>query len=151
MGAWCAQVWTPQEIMALQIEKITDTPSFCFLWSGSGVSLQWGRACLRKWGYRWCEDISWIKSNRTTGKNINFLPDSVVTPTTEHCLVGIKVRALLTRDWYRKTGTSAGTGVSHTLLRAVPLTSGSPPGRCNWCGQQLVLAGACLPPRLGVC
>uniref|UniRef100_A0A7S0NXZ0 Uncharacterized protein n=1 Tax=Calcidiscus leptoporus TaxID=127549 RepID=A0A7S0NXZ0_9EUKA len=84
------EVWTPQEIMALQIEKITDTPSFCFLWSGSGVSLQWGRACLRKWGYRRCEDISWIKSNRETGKNINFLPDSVVTPTTEHCLVGIK-------------------------------------------------------------
>ena len=81
--------------MALQIEKITDTPSFCFLWSGSGVSLQWGRACLRKWGYRRCEDISWIKSNRETGKNINFLPDSVVTPTTEHCLVGIKVRRSL--------------------------------------------------------
>jgi len=84
------EVWTPQEIMALQIEKIVDTPSFVFLWSGSGVSLQWGRACLRKWGYRRCEDICWIKSNRESGRNTQYLPDSVVTPTTEHCLVGIK-------------------------------------------------------------
>jgi len=54
------------------------------------VSLQWGRACLRKWGYRRCEDISWIKSNRDTGRNFHWLPDSVITATTEHCLVGIK-------------------------------------------------------------
>ena len=138
------EVWTPQEIMNLRIDLIGDTPSFCFLWSGSGVSLQWGRACLRKWGYRRCEDISWIKvpravhacrmparrprvlgaahralsqgdsllvrccspiavcsadvwsecampqSNRETGRNFHWLPDSVITATTEHCLVGIK-------------------------------------------------------------
>ncbi|KAL1507424.1 hypothetical protein AB1Y20_015998 [Prymnesium parvum] len=84
------EVWTPQEIMNLRIDAISDTPSFCFLWSGSGVSLQWGRACLRKWGFRRCEDISWIKSNRETGRNHHWLPDSVLTVTTEHCLVGIK-------------------------------------------------------------
>ena len=83
-------VWTPPEIMNLQIDRIGDTPSFVFLWSGSGVSLQWGRACLKKWGYRRCEDICWIKSNRDTGRNFHWLPDSVVTATTEHCLVGIK-------------------------------------------------------------
>jgi len=84
------EVWTPQEIMNLRIDAIADTPSFCFLWSGSGVSLQWGRACLRKWGFRRCEDISWIKSNRETGRNHHWLPNSVLTATTEHCLVGIK-------------------------------------------------------------
>ena len=90
------EVWKPEEIMNLRIDAIADTPSFCFLWSGSGVSLQWGRACLRKWGFRRCEDISWIKSNRDTvgadgkGRNFHWLPDSVITATTEHCLVGIK-------------------------------------------------------------
>jgi hypothetical protein len=52
--------------------------------------IRWGRACLRKWGYRRCEDICWIKSNRTSGRNFHWLPDSVVTATSEHCLVGIK-------------------------------------------------------------
>ena len=90
------EVWTPQEIMGLRVDLICDTPSFCFLWAGAGVSLQWGRACLRKWGFRRCEDICWIKSNRETvgpdgqGRNFHWLPDSVVTTTTEHCLVGIK-------------------------------------------------------------
>ena len=84
------EIWTPQEIMNLRIETVGETPSFCFLWAGSGASLQWGRACLRKWGYRRCEDICWIKSNRESGRNIHYLPDSVVTPTTEHCLMGIK-------------------------------------------------------------
>ncbi len=84
------EVWTPQEIMALEIDKIVDTPSFCFLWAGAGVSLQWGRACLKKWGFRRCEDISWIKSNRETGKNTSYLPNSVLMTTTEHCLMGIK-------------------------------------------------------------
>jgi len=95
-GADALEVWKPEEILNLRIDAIADTPSFCFLWSGSGVSLQWGRACLRKWGFRRCEDISWIKSNRDTagadgkGRNYHWLPDSVITATTEHCLVGIK-------------------------------------------------------------
>ena len=84
------EVWTPQEILDLRIDAIADTPCFVFLWSGSGVSLQWGRAALRKWGFRRCEDICWIKSNRETGRNCSWLPDSVVASTTEHCLVGIK-------------------------------------------------------------
>ncbi|KAL3917641.1 MAG: hypothetical protein SGPRY_006326, partial [Prymnesium sp.] len=103
-------VWTPQEIMNLRIDAIADTPSFCFLWSGSGVSLQWGRACLRKWGFRRCEDISWIKSNRNTARNHHWLPDSVLTVTTEHCLMGIKgtVREPLT------------TSALHVLLLLLP-------------------------------
>ena len=56
----------------MRIDALGETPSFVFLWSGSGVSLQWGRACLRKWGYRRCEDICWIKSNRETGRNYHW-------------------------------------------------------------------------------
>ena len=41
-------------------------------------------------GFRRCEDISWIKSNRETGRNHHWLPNSVLTATTEHCLVGIR-------------------------------------------------------------
>ena len=48
------------------------------------------RGSLRKWGFRRCEDISWIKSNRETGRNHHWLPNSVLTATTEHCLVGIR-------------------------------------------------------------
>ena len=72
-------VWTPQEILDLRIDAIADTPCFVFLWSGSGVSLDWGRAALRKWGFRRCEDITWIKSNREGGRNFHWLPDSVIT------------------------------------------------------------------------
>ena len=35
--------------MALRIEAITETPSFCFLWCGAGQGLEWGRHCLKKW------------------------------------------------------------------------------------------------------
>ena len=84
------EVWTPQEIMNLRVEAIAETPSFCFLWCGSGAGLTWGRACLRKWGFRRCEDICWIKSNRESGRNHHWLPNSVVASTSEHCLVGIK-------------------------------------------------------------
>ena len=68
------EVWTPQEIMNLRIDAITDTPSFCFLWCGAGVGLTWGRAMLRKWGFRRCEDICWIKSNRESGRTTTTSP-----------------------------------------------------------------------------
>jgi N6-adenosine-specific RNA methylase IME4 len=84
------EVWTPQDIMDLRLDLVGENPSFVFLWAGSGASLQWGRACLKQWGYRRCEDICWVKSNRETGRNHHWLPDSVVASTTEHCLVGIK-------------------------------------------------------------
>ena len=38
-------------------------PSFVFLWVGAGEGLEEGRATLRAWGYRRCEDICWIKTN----------------------------------------------------------------------------------------
>ncbi|XP_022753166.1 methyltransferase-like protein 1 isoform X2 [Durio zibethinus] len=59
------EYWTFEEIMNLKIEAIADTPSFIFLWVGDGVGLEQGRQCLKKWGFRRCEDICWVKTNKT--------------------------------------------------------------------------------------
>ncbi|KAG8091771.1 hypothetical protein GUJ93_ZPchr0012g21049 [Zizania palustris] len=113
--------WTPEDIMNLKIEKaIADTPSFIFLWVGDGAGLEQGRQCLKKWGFRRCEDICWIKTNKknaTPGlrhdSNTLFQHSKVVSCTIfsmphvislllvfslsihsfflqEHCLMGIK-------------------------------------------------------------
>ena len=84
------EVWSPQDIAKLQIDAISESPSFVFLWCGTGISLEWGRHFLQKWGYRRCEDICWIKSNRESRRNLQYLHDGVLSPSTEHCLVGIK-------------------------------------------------------------
>lgn len=49
--------------MALEIEEIAAPRSFVFLWCGSSDGLDYGRQCLKKWGFRRCEDICWIKTN----------------------------------------------------------------------------------------
>jgi hypothetical protein len=46
------------------IQAIADTPSFVFLWVGDGVGLEQGRQCLKKWGFRRCEDVCWVKTNK---------------------------------------------------------------------------------------
>ncbi|XP_040975466.1 N6-adenosine-methyltransferase non-catalytic subunit isoform X1 [Aquila chrysaetos chrysaetos] len=47
--------------------------------------------CLRKWGYRRCEDICWIKTNKNNpGKTKTLDPKAVFQRTKEHCLMGIK-------------------------------------------------------------
>ncbi|KAJ6971309.1 hypothetical protein NC653_035546 [Populus alba x Populus x berolinensis] len=46
-------------------KAIADTPSFIFLWVGDGVGLEQGRQCLKKWGFRRCEDICWVKTNKS--------------------------------------------------------------------------------------
>lgn len=44
------EVWTPDEIMNLRVELIANSPSFLFLWCGSGgEALEHGRKILRKW------------------------------------------------------------------------------------------------------
>ena len=55
------------------------------------AGLDLGRECLKKWGYRRCEDICWVKSN---SKNPGKIPvvdqKAVLQNTKEHCLMGIK-------------------------------------------------------------
>ncbi|KAJ3037588.1 N6-adenosine-methyltransferase subunit mettl14 [Rhizophlyctis rosea] len=82
--------WTWDDIASLKIEDIAANPSFVFVWVGDGEGLDKGRDLLARWGYRRCEDITWIKTNKTW-KGLNVLPPrSVLQHTKEHCLMGIK-------------------------------------------------------------
>ncbi|XP_064816415.1 N6-adenosine-methyltransferase non-catalytic subunit-like, partial [Oncorhynchus masou masou] len=83
--------WNWDDIMKLEIEEISALRSFVFLWCGSGEGLDLGRMCLRKWGFRRCEDICWIKTNKNNpGKTKTLDPKAVFQRTKEHCLMGIK-------------------------------------------------------------
>ncbi|XP_035206819.1 N6-adenosine-methyltransferase non-catalytic subunit-like [Stegodyphus dumicola] len=83
--------WTWEEIMKLEIEEVAAPRSFIFLWCGSSDGLDLGRQCLRKWGFRRCEDICWIKTNiKNPGHSKNLEPRAIFQRTKEHCLMGIK-------------------------------------------------------------
>ena len=56
------RAWTLQELLALNVENLADSTSFVFLWVGS-EHLDDGRELFRKWGFKRCEDIVWIKTN----------------------------------------------------------------------------------------
>ncbi|CAG8585971.1 2466_t:CDS:2 [Diversispora eburnea] len=74
----------------LKIEDVAATPSFIFIWSGDADGLDRGRQLLLKWGYRRCEDIVWIKTNKTWEGSRFFEERSVFQRTKEHCIMGIK-------------------------------------------------------------
>lgn len=83
--------WTFEEIQNLKIEAIADTPSFIFLWVGDGVGLEQGRQCLKKWGFRRCEDICWVKTNKATATpGLRHDSHTLFQHSKEHCLMGIK-------------------------------------------------------------
>ncbi|KAI3943951.1 hypothetical protein MKW92_047185 [Papaver armeniacum] len=83
--------WTFEEILNLKIEAIADTPSFIFLWVGDGVGLEQGRQCLKKWGFRRCEDICWVKTNKTHATaGLRHDSRTLFQHSKEHCLMGIK-------------------------------------------------------------
>ena len=77
--------------MKLEIGEVAAQRSFCFLWCGSAEGLSEGRKCLRAWGFRRCEDICWIKTNKKDPGNVKYMePKSLLQHTKEHCLMGIK-------------------------------------------------------------
>lgn len=83
--------WSWDEILALDIGEIAAHRSFVFLWCGSSEGLDIGRNCLRKWGFRRCEDICWIRTNiENPGHSKILEPKAVFQRTKEHCLMGIK-------------------------------------------------------------
>lgn len=83
--------WNWDEIMNLEIESIASHRSFVFLWCGSSEGLDLGRNCLKKWGFRRCEDICWIKTNHNAPEHSKILDSKAVFQRTkEHCLMGIK-------------------------------------------------------------
>lgn len=82
--------WSLEELKKLQIDQISDVPSFVFLWCGSGDHLEDGRELFSHWGIRRCEDIVWAKTNyKSMNKNRNE-DFSMLNRIKEHCLVGIK-------------------------------------------------------------
>ncbi|XVF63468.1 hypothetical protein PTKIN_Ptkin09bG0089100 [Pterospermum kingtungense] len=93
------EYWTFEEIMNLKIEAIADTPSFIFLWVGDGVGLEQGRQCLKKWGFRRCEDICWVKTNKTNATpGLRHDSHTIFQHSKEHCLMGIKGTVRRTSD-----------------------------------------------------
>lgn len=83
--------WSFEEISNLRIDHLAESCCFLFLWVGSAEGLDKGRLLLKKWNFRRCEDIVWIKTNKHNFKrrysNIN---DTLLQHTKEHCLVGIR-------------------------------------------------------------
>lgn len=91
------RAWTLDEIAALRCDELADTPSFIFLWVGS-QHLDDGRELFKKWGFKRCEDIVWVKSNI---KKIKVPPQSqegILQRVKEHCLVGYKGEAKKASD-----------------------------------------------------
>lgn len=84
--------WNWDEILNLEIEAIANHRSFVFLWCGSSEGLDMGRNCLKKWGFRRCEDICWIRTNQNAPGHSKIHQESkaVFQRTKEHCLMGIK-------------------------------------------------------------
>ena len=60
-------------------------PSVRFCRCGCAEGLEAGRHCLKKWGFRRCEDICWIKTNKEhPGKKLSAVhqePNSVLVHT----------------------------------------------------------------------
>lgn len=90
--------WSGEQIAALRVEDVADTPCFLFLCCGSAEGLSHGRTCLARWGFRRVEDICWLKTNKRAsaaaggggGGLAGGGEDSVLVPTVEHVLVGIR-------------------------------------------------------------
>ncbi|KAJ8690539.1 regulatory protein [Pleurotus ostreatus] len=86
--------FTWDHLQELPIPLLAAEPSFIFLWvgSGAGEGLERGREVLAKWGYRRCEDVVWVKTNKTTNRGPGTDPPttSLLTRTKQHCLIGIR-------------------------------------------------------------
>ncbi|KAK2726364.1 hypothetical protein QYM36_000713 [Artemia franciscana] len=75
----------------LNVSELIGPRGFVFLWCGSAEGLDLGRLCLKKWGFRRCEDICWIQTNTNNPSHSkNLDPKAVFQRTKEHCLMGIK-------------------------------------------------------------
>ncbi|KAF9592551.1 hypothetical protein IFM89_015572 [Coptis chinensis] len=100
-------------------QAIADTPSFIFLWVGDGVGLEQGRQCLRKWGFRRCEDICWVNTNKS-----NAAPGSSKKPEDmyriiEHFSLGRRRLELFGEDHNIRSGwLTVGKGLSSSNFNA---------------------------------
>lgn len=91
IGVTYDKYWSWEEIEKLEVEQVAAPRSFIWIWCGSSDGLDAGRRCLKKWGFRRCEDICWIKTNiKNPGHNKNLEPKAIFQRTKEHCLMGIR-------------------------------------------------------------
>lgn len=91
--------WTWEDVRKLDLGAIAEKISFVFMWCGSGEGLQKGRECFLKWGFKRCEDIVWVKSNRRKpGTARSTWDDAPLQHTTEHCLMGLRGRPVRKTD-----------------------------------------------------
>ncbi|KIP10153.1 hypothetical protein PHLGIDRAFT_39604, partial [Phlebiopsis gigantea 11061_1 CR5-6] len=83
-----------EDLQNLPIPTLAADPSYVLMWvgSGAGQGLERGREIMAKWGFRRCEDIVWVKTNKTTNQGPGTDPPttSLLTRTKQHCLMGIR-------------------------------------------------------------
>ncbi|XP_064617585.1 N6-adenosine-methyltransferase non-catalytic subunit-like [Liolophura sinensis] len=90
-GAVFDTYWNWDQIESLDIASVAAQRSFIWLWCGNAEGLERGRLCLKRWGFRRCEDICWIKTNIKDPKaKRNPEPNAAFNRTKEHCIMGIK-------------------------------------------------------------
>ncbi|KAH8834021.1 MT-A70-domain-containing protein [Flagelloscypha sp. PMI_526] len=89
-----SSAFTWDDLEEMPVPSLAADPSFVFLWvgSGAGEGLERGREILAKWGYRRCEDVTWVKTNRYSnlGPGTDPPTTSLLTRTKQHCLIGIR-------------------------------------------------------------
>ena len=71
--------------MRLEIPAIAAHRSFIFLWIGTLEGLDKGRQCLAEWGFRRCEDISWIKTNAKNPGSVSLETNAILQRTKVGC------------------------------------------------------------------
>lgn len=114
------ETWTLSEMYNLKMQEICENPSFLFLWCLSGKQLNEGRKLLKMWGFKRCEVIVWLKTNKRTNIKLSvnrdgsnhrmtdfmwqpnentfcknehdskLYPESLFVRSCEHCLMGIR-------------------------------------------------------------
>ena len=73
-GVAARGAWTRGNALMCKVQG----PGFLAMWRrcGSAEGLDAGRLCLRKWGFRRCEDICWIKTNVSQERRSALRPDA---------------------------------------------------------------------------
>uniref|UniRef100_A0A6A7G743 N(6)-adenosine-methyltransferase non-catalytic subunit METTL14 n=2 Tax=Hirondellea gigas TaxID=1518452 RepID=A0A6A7G743_9CRUS len=90
------ETWSFEDMTKLKIPQIAASRAFLFIWSGSCEGLNQSRLLLKQWNFRRCEDIVWVKTNKTNQESSTHrqIPDSgigtILRHSTEHCLMGIR-------------------------------------------------------------
>jgi N6-adenosine-specific RNA methylase IME4 len=113
-----SSTFTWDHLQEINIPSLAGDPSFVFLWvgSGAGEGLERGREVLAKWGYRRCEDVVWVKTNKTTNRGPGTDPPttSLLTRTKQHCLMGIRGTVRRSTDsWF----VHCNVGTSNTSVK----------------------------------